>query len=84
MKITRATLKSFARKNAESLFLEISSHFDGMVDCVMPVEPVKRKIENWEETLERYLVGGGRDYITAIDNGFHISNCCGTFTITNK
>jgi len=85
MKITKSTLKAFAKKNAEMLFIKITSHFDGMVDCVMPIEsPEKRKVENWESLLESYLVGQSRDYITAIENGFHISNCCGIFEITNK
>ncbi len=34
MKITKATLKSFVRKNADRLFIMNLSDFDGMTDCV--------------------------------------------------
>jgi hypothetical protein len=85
MKITKATLKSFAKKNKNNLFIKILSQFDGMVDCVMPIDhPTSSKVDDYEATLERYLVGSSRDYIIAIENGFEVSNCCGHFQITNN
>ena len=84
MKITKATLKSFCKKNKDNLFITIKSHFDGMVDCVMPINnPEKRKVDDYEAILERYLVSGG-NYFSEIENGIEVYNCCGTFNLTNK
>jgi len=35
-KITRATLKSFIKKNKCQLYVKVVSSFDGMTDCVQP------------------------------------------------
>ena len=37
-RITLATVKSFMKKNEGKLFVKAKSSFDGMVDCVMPIE----------------------------------------------
>ena len=37
-KITRATVKSFIKKNFDNLYINRKSRFDGSVDCVMPVK----------------------------------------------
>ena len=37
-KVTLATFKSFVKKNSDRLYIQTHSKFDGMVDCVMPVE----------------------------------------------
>lgn len=34
MKTTKATFKSFVRKNEGKLFIKCTSSFDGMTDCV--------------------------------------------------
>ena len=37
-KATLATIKAFMRKNTSRLYIKELSRFDGMVDCVMPME----------------------------------------------
>ena len=98
-KVTLATVKSFVRKNSENLFIATHSHFDGMVDCVMPCanqeySPVK-VVECAEYMMKRSLgldgawfVGQSRDYIAPFEEkgfkGFEIHNSCGCFSIAIK
>lgn len=63
-KITMATVKSFV-KNADILFVEHQSKFDGMVDCVMPCEDSELKEISKEDALGikgAWVVGSSRDY----------------------
>lgn len=94
-KITKATFKSFIRKNEGKLFIKQQSHFDGMTDCIQQLDggyvPVQKPEYNHEETLGIqgvWLVGGGRDYFTAVEeNGFKgicCYNCCGQFILAVK
>jgi len=93
--ITRATVKSFIKKNKENLFINVTSSFDGMVDCCMPQKDgfvkAKEDTHNIENTLGingAWFVGSGRDYFTAYDkNGFEgieVYNSCGCFTLAVK
>jgi hypothetical protein len=62
-KITMATVKSFV-KNADILFVEHQSKFDGMVDCVMPCEDSELKEISKEDALGikgAWVVGSSRD-----------------------
>lgn len=96
MKITRATFKSFIKKNDGKLFVKVNSNFDGMVDCVMPVEDQfsiakadGRDFAN-ENTLgiSGVWLVGGRDYFNSYEkdgfSGIEVSNCCGSFIVTTK
>jgi len=83
-KVTMATIKSFVKKNNGKLFIKCKSHFDGMVDCVMPVEndgftPAMQdgyKVEDawFRRTLGiqgAWFVGESRDYFTYFEkDGF--------------
>lgn len=93
-KITLSTVKSFIRKNSDSLLINIESHFDGMQDCVASVNSgfiVATKDErewNQRNTLGvagAWFVGSSRDYFTAFETenmaGIEVSNCCGSFTL---
>jgi hypothetical protein len=63
-KITMATVKSFV-KNADKLYVEHQSSFDGMVDCVMRCEDSELKEISKEDALGikgAYTVGSSRDY----------------------
>tara|TARA_R110002020_G_scaffold472206_1_gene699969 strand:- start:318 stop:614 length:297 start_codon:yes stop_codon:yes gene_type:complete len=92
-KATRATLKSFIKKNRAELLIKVGSTFDGMVDCVMPVEDndfspaldTDRCTSNTLGVHGVWLVLGGRDYITRIETddlvGLRVSNCCGDFSV---
>jgi len=94
-KITLRTLKTFINKNRENLYINCKSSFDGMVDCVMPVENsgfMEAKIDPLESTRDNTLgvrgawfVFQSRDYFTTYDDGtytgYEISNCCGHFIL---
>jgi len=96
-KITRATLKSFIKREHKNnnLFVKTKSSFDGMVDCVMATSDDFRKVEeiNFDDSHTLglkglWLVGESRDYITEYsdDNyiGYYISNCCGSSIVAMK
>lgn len=94
---TLATLKSFLNKNAEIVLHKTKSHFNGMVDMVTDTDDVLTPLtryegSNPENMLKRNLgfnyvwcVGGGRDYITVINDekyiGYNVYNSCGEFDV---
>jgi hypothetical protein len=94
-KITRATLKSFLKKNDGKIYIELKSSFDGMTDCVMPCDcgipgllPAERDTEFSENRLgykHIWLVGHSNDYFSPFENnifyGIRVSNCCGSFNV---
>ncbi|HUV01738.1 MAG TPA: hypothetical protein VMW32_12305 [Bacteroidales bacterium] len=92
MKTTKATIKSFIRKNSDSLFINIKSAFDGMHDCCMPRENGFHKVtidetghENTLGVPGAWFVGSSRDYFNDYEDdhfmGFEIFNCCGKFIL---
>ena len=98
-KITLATLKSFIRRELknDNLYIKKESDFDGMADCVMPVENSDfRKVKSPINENDKYslgikglwLVGSSRDYITAWSDddfiGYKIFNCCGSCIVAMK
>jgi len=95
MKITRATLKSFIKKNKDNLFIKVNSSFDGMTDCVQEVEDNFTKVDNIDFNDNHsfgirglWLVGESRDYFKEWEDkeykGIEIYNCCGTSIIAIK
>lgn len=96
-KVTKTTIKSFIKRelNHNNLYLNRKSRFDGMVDCVMPVDSNFEKVAETKDFTENTLgisgawfVGSSRDYFTpyADDNyiGYEVSNCCGSFVLAMK
>ena len=98
-KITRATIKSFIKKNLGSLYIDRRSNFDGMVDCVMPVVGGFEKVRTEDRYTEKskeytlgvcgaWFVGQSRDSFEKFENsefvGFYVSNCCGSFVLAIK
>ena len=92
MKTTKATIKSFIKRNEGSLYIRVLSTFDGMTDCCQPVSGGFRKAEkdqdNERNTLGisgAWFVGHSRDYFTNFENeamtGYEISNSCGSFIL---
>ena len=95
MKTTLATIKSFVKRetNIGQLYVKCETSFDGMVDCVMPVNGSQfSKVEGVDLTDTHKLgiqgawfVGQSRDYFRdyADDNfiGYEIYNCCGKFIL---
>jgi hypothetical protein len=97
MKITKATFKSFLRKNKDRLYIKNESGFDGMVDCVMSNDNAKfTKVEyiTDEKNINQnnlgitglWLVNHSRDYFDEYktDNmfGYRFYNCCGSGILT--
>ena len=94
-KITLATIKAFARKNAENLYVRTLSSFDGMTDCVQRTEDLFRKVEavdfadssTWG-IAGAWFVRGSRDYFDAFEEngytGYRVGNCCGSFILATK
>ena len=97
MKITLATIKSFIRKNP-TLYIKKSSNFDGMYDCVMPNQNAQFELaqtpaenQNYKNCLGiqgAWFVFESSDYFSVYDDGiykgYHVYNCCGSFTIATK
>lgn len=89
-KITKATLKSFIKKNAGKLLIQQKSKFDGMYDCVMESNdkafyPVQRREGMEEHTLGisgLWLVGSARNSFYHYEDdryvGIEVWNCCGS------
>ena len=74
-KVTLATLKSFIKKNAGSLYVSKHSRFDGMTDCVQQSEskffkPTEQTFDpEQKDTLGIsgiWTVGGSRDSFTKV------------------
>jgi hypothetical protein len=96
MKATIATVKSFIKKNANDLFIDINYQFDGMIDGIRYCKDGFSKVEKTNSNTQNtfgiagaWFVGSSRDYITSFENenlvGYHICNSCGSFTLaTNK
>jgi len=94
MKTTRATIKSFIKKEFKNgnLYAKALSDFNGMVDMVEDVKDDFSKVEsidiNKNNTLginALWLVGQSRDsFENYADNnyiGYKIYNCCGSSII---
>lgn len=96
-KITLATVKSFIKKNKESLLINVKSRFDGMTDGVEQVEggfvkavETTNHSENTLGIAGAWFVGQSRDYFRFFENiggdmiGIDVSNSCGRFVIAIK
>ena len=96
-KITKATFKSFIRKNAGELYIKNLSSFDGMTDCVERIEGAQFRPVNVSEIncpsntcgiAGVWLVGGSRNSFTLYDDGeyqgIECYNCCGNFIVGVK
>lgn len=97
MKITKATLKSFIRKNEGKLYINVHSSYDGMVDCVTECRgdftPIREAVTKFAGNNNLgiaglWLVDGSRNWFTEYDSkefiGIHIFNCCGSSTLAVK
>lgn len=93
-RITRATVKSFLKKNDGKIYIQNLRAFDGMVDgerecddrSFRLAEKDERGFENTMGLKGAWFVGQSRDYLTKYEDekfiGFHVSNCCGAFNLT--
>ena len=88
MKITKATFKSFIKKNKKTLQVWIQAEFDGMTDCVQSIRGSFEPMQDSEEWPEHnlgikgiWLVNGGRDYFSKFEEngmvGIKYFNSCG-------
>ena len=94
-KITLATMKAFARRNMDQLYVKELSTFNGMVDCVESNDDPKWiKSKMVESGYYRtgifgvYTVGSSRDYFSLYDDGLYfgieVYNSCGTSVLAVK
>lgn len=95
-KATMATVKSFIRKNINTLLILTKSRFDGMTDGCEPTGQIGFVLASKTETYishtlgihGAWFVGQSHDYFTPFNEngiiGFHICNCCGSFSIGIK
>jgi len=91
-KITLATIKSFVRKNRESIYIRVRSDFNGMSDMVERnrnaqfKKAVMGEISDHDLGIEgAWFVLQSRDIFSTFDNGefagYHVYNCCGSFDL---
>lgn len=91
-KITLATVKTFLKKNAGNLYINVKSSFDGMTDCCESrYEGFTKAIATDEHPSHKlgiegaWFVGQSRDYFSAFENdqmtGITVSNSCGRFVL---
>jgi len=95
-KITRATVKSFVKKNADKLLISTVSDFDGQVDglvrCADQSFGSAVKADYFHDNNLGihgiWLVSGSRNYFTEYSKqgliGIEVSNCCGSFIVAIK
>lgn len=95
-KITRATIKSFVKKNFDNLFIENVSDFDGMVDMVVrhndskfrKASPSKNNNEQYDLGIDGIYMLPDRNLFKAFEDetyiGYNVYNCCGEFNIVVK
>ncbi len=91
-KITKATFKSFIKKNRANLLVKVESSFNGMSDMVETVDDTFEPAINTNQYDSNtcgisgiWLVGSSRDYFNTYEDdtytGIHFNNCCGSGTI---
>ena len=94
-KITRATIKSFIKKNEGSLFIKVRSTFNGMTDGVEETKDEFDEVVYTDRTVQytmgitgAWFVGSSRDHFEAYEDdqfrGYIVYNCCGTFLLAIK
>lgn len=97
-KITRATFKSFIKRERENnnLYIKVKSSFSGMTDMVEEVKDNFEKVEDKYNEKKKYdlgihgiwLVGSSRDWFEKFADdkfiGYEVSNCCGSFIVAMK
>lgn len=94
-KITKATFKSFIKKNRDSLLIKVKSGYDGTIDGIHHYSegkfvPVTGRADS-EHTLGIdgvWLVHGSRDYFSEYNKdgfvGIEVYNCCGSCVVAIK
>lgn len=91
-KITMATVKSFIKEQTGTLYINVTSKFDGMVDGCEPVKGGFMKAAATTEHADHtkgvagaWFVGGSRDYFQYYNDGkfegIEVSNSCGRFVL---
>ena len=53
-KITKATFKSFLKRNSDRLYIKVLSKFDGMTDCVERMKDTYSKLDTSNMYLKDY------------------------------
>ena len=94
-KITRATIKSFVKKNFNNLYIKNLTEFDGMQDMTVANKnaefrkavPTQRDF-NYTLGVDGAYVLPNRNLFDPFENenyvGYNVWNCCGEFVIAIK
>jgi hypothetical protein len=92
-RITIATIKSFVRKNADRMMINVKGSFSGYTDCVESLNAGWQKAETGNPVNQAYtlgidgawFVGDSRDYFRAYEDesrvGYEVYNSCGKFIL---
>lgn len=91
-KITKATFKSFVRKNLSDLFIKEKYSFNGMIDGIefsnssfQPAIQTSKHLNNTAGIEGVWLVGNSNDYFSYYEDSFYrgieVTNSCGNFII---
>lgn len=95
-KITLASVKSFVKKNANKLYIDVRSSFSGYTDGIESVNSgftlaeIKPNVNyNYNLGIDgAWFVGSSRDYFQAWENetmaGIKVYNSCGSFILATK
>ena len=74
-RITLATVKSFVKKNADQLYIDVRRKFDGMIDGERTIDDGFSKVTKSEFCNDHtlgipgaWLVGSSRDYFNAYED----------------
>jgi len=91
-KITIATVKGFIKKNAQTLFVNVKSSYDGMVDGVQDdndgfqkAKPSERVYSHSLGIMGVWFTPSTRNWCEVYEDnnytGFRVDNCCGSFIV---
>lgn len=92
-KITKATFKSFLRKNEGKVLIRVDGAFDGMTDCRQETgqkefTPLRKDERVWDNNLGYagvWLVGGSRNSFRPYEKdglvGIEVWNCVRDFVV---
>lgn len=92
-KITKATLKSFIKKNFDQLQIKVKSAFDGQTDGMEDIKENFKPIQKTDRQLDYtlgidrvWIVGyGSSNYFNIYEDnqfsGIEVSNCCRNFIL---
>jgi len=81
-KITKATIKSFLRKNQGKVYCQTLSYFDGQIDGTTYCKESEWKLT---DKADAAMIDIMRNYFSPYEDkdyiGYNVYNCCGNYNI---